>query len=95
MSETALLLTPGQIARIRQRTHLVEDVVKPKRGADSTLVHLSCVDHGQGPFDAPHAVLRSVIPERLLWFPTRTKLHADACRPGGNHGQDGQLCYCN
>lgn len=37
-------LSPGQIARIRQRTYLVEDVVKPKRAADSTLVRLSCVD---------------------------------------------------
>ena len=34
----------GQIARIRQRTYLVEQVVKPKRVADSTLVRLSCVD---------------------------------------------------
>ena len=44
MSETASLPAPGQIARIRQRTYLVEDVVKPKRVADSTLVRLSCVD---------------------------------------------------
>ena len=44
MSETALLPAPGQIARIRQRTYLVEDVIKPKRVADSTLVRLSCVD---------------------------------------------------
>jgi superfamily II DNA or RNA helicase len=36
--------TPGQIARIRQRTYLVEQIVKPKRAADSTLVRLSCVD---------------------------------------------------
>lgn len=42
MSES--LPTPGQIARIRQRTYLVEQVVKPKRAADSTLVRLSCVD---------------------------------------------------
>ena len=34
----------GQIARVRQRTYLVEDVVKPRRVADSTLVRLSCVD---------------------------------------------------
>jgi ERCC4-related helicase len=44
MSETASLPAPGQIARIRQRTYLVEQVVKPKRVADSTLVRLSCVD---------------------------------------------------
>jgi ERCC4-related helicase len=36
--------TPGQIARVRQRTYLVDQVVKPKRAADSTLVQLSCVD---------------------------------------------------
>ena len=34
----------GQIARVRQRTYLVEQIVKPKRVADSTLVKLSCVD---------------------------------------------------
>ena len=38
MSETASLPAPGQIARIRQRTYLVEQVVQPKRVADSTLV---------------------------------------------------------
>ena len=38
------LPTAGQIARVRQRTYLVEQVVKPKRAADSTLVQLSCVD---------------------------------------------------
>lgn len=37
-------LQPGQIARVRQRTYLVEQIVKPKRAADSTLVKLSCVD---------------------------------------------------
>ncbi len=37
-------LAPGQIARVRQRTYLVEQIVKPKRVADSTLVRLSCVD---------------------------------------------------
>ena len=35
---------PGQIARVRQRTYLVEEIVKPRRVADSTLVRLSCVD---------------------------------------------------
>jgi superfamily II DNA or RNA helicase len=44
MSQPALLPTPGQIARVRQRTYLVEEVAKPKRAADSTLVRLSCVD---------------------------------------------------
>ena len=44
MLETAQLPKPGQIARIRQRTYLVEEIVKPKRAADSTLVKLSCVD---------------------------------------------------
>jgi len=37
-------LQPGQIARVRQRTYLVEQIVKPKRAADSTLVKMSCVD---------------------------------------------------
>lgn len=44
MSQAASIPAPGQIARIRQRTYLVEQVVKPKRAADSTLVRLSCVD---------------------------------------------------
>ena len=44
MPETAQLPKPGQIARIRQRTYLVEEIVKPKRVADCTLVKLSCVD---------------------------------------------------
>jgi len=44
MSQSTLLPTPGQIARVRQRTYLVEEIVKPKRVADSTLVRLSCVD---------------------------------------------------
>ncbi len=44
MSQDATTLAPGQIARIRQRTYLVEDVAKPKRAAESTLVRLSCVD---------------------------------------------------
>ncbi len=49
MSDNVTLPTPGQIARIRQRTYLVEQVVKPKRVADSTLVRLSCVeDDNQG-----------------------------------------------
>lgn len=44
MPPSAESLVPGQIARIRQRTYLVEQVVKPKRVAHSTLVRLSCVD---------------------------------------------------
>jgi hypothetical protein len=44
MSHTATIPAPGQIARVRQRTYLVEEVAKPKRAADSTLVRLSCVD---------------------------------------------------
>ncbi len=44
MTQAAAVPTPGQIARIRQRTCLVEEVVKPRRSPDSTLVRLSCVD---------------------------------------------------
>lgn len=44
MNQAVESLTLGQIARIRQRTYLVEKIVKPKRAADSTLVRLSCVD---------------------------------------------------
>ncbi|MEK6233908.1 MAG: hypothetical protein N2C14_04280 [Planctomycetales bacterium] len=44
MTQTDDLPKPGEIARIRQRTYLVEEIVKPKRVADSTLVRLSCVD---------------------------------------------------
>lgn len=44
MNRAADVLKPGQIARVRQRTYLVEQIVKPKRSADSTLVKLSCVD---------------------------------------------------
>lgn len=36
--------TPGQIARVRQRLYLVEDVVRPPRAAESSLVRLACVD---------------------------------------------------
>jgi SNF2 family DNA or RNA helicase len=42
--ETKIQPEPGQIARIRQRTYLIDDVVTPKRAADSSLVRLSCVD---------------------------------------------------
>lgn len=34
----------GQIARVRQRTWLVEQVTAPRRSVESTLVRLSCVD---------------------------------------------------
>ena len=44
MERTSRKPSPGQIARIRHRTYLVEEVIKPKRVADSTLVRLSCVD---------------------------------------------------
>ena len=44
MSQTSDTLQPGKIAQVRQRTYLVEQIVKPKRVADSTLVKLSCVD---------------------------------------------------
>ena len=44
MSQPFSLPTPGQIAFLRQRTYLVEQVVKPNRKSDSTLVRLSCVD---------------------------------------------------
>lgn len=36
--------TPGQIARIRQRQYLVEDVVAQPSAAEATLVRLSCLD---------------------------------------------------
>ena len=47
-------LAPGLIARVRQRTYLIEQVIKPKRARDSTLVRMSCVDDdAQGqPLDA-------------------------------------------
>ncbi len=35
---------PGQIARLRQRLYLVEQVIPPPRPGDATLVKLSCVD---------------------------------------------------
>lgn len=42
MAQITEALAPGQIARVRQRTYLVEEIVKPRRVADSTLVRLSC-----------------------------------------------------
>ena len=44
MSQAIATLAPGQIARVRQRTYLIEEIVTPRRAADSTLVRLSCVD---------------------------------------------------
>src|SRR5690606_6850617 len=44
MTQRSAIPTPGQIARVRQRTYLVEGVVGPARASDSTLVRLSCVD---------------------------------------------------
>src|SRR5213594_522003 len=43
MSST-LVPNPGQIARVRQRLYLVEQIVPPPNAGDSTLVRLSCVD---------------------------------------------------
>ena len=42
--EATAIPSPGQIAKVRQRRYLVEEVVSPPRGGDSTLVRLSCVD---------------------------------------------------
>src|SRR6266478_8539634 len=41
---TTLIPNPGQIARVRQRLYLVEQIVPPPNAGDSTLVRLSCVD---------------------------------------------------
>ena len=35
---------PGQIAYVRQRRYLVEEVTQPSAVADATLVDLSCLD---------------------------------------------------
>src|SRR6516164_6185516 len=35
---------PGQIARVRQRQYLVEEIVAPPASGDATLVRLSCLD---------------------------------------------------
>ena len=44
MTTAARIPQPGEIARVRQRTYLVDEIVKPSRVVDSTLVRLSCVD---------------------------------------------------
>ncbi len=36
--------SPGEIARVRQRLYLVEEIVQPPKPGDSSLVKLSCVD---------------------------------------------------
>ena len=36
--------SPGAIARVRQRTYLVEEVIDGASVSDSTLVRMSCVD---------------------------------------------------
>src|SRR5262245_45143131 len=35
---------PGQIARVRQRQYLVEEIIAPPAAGDATLVRLSCLD---------------------------------------------------
>lgn len=44
MTKVDTLPSPGAIARVRQRTYLVEEVIEGKSVSDSTLVRLSCVD---------------------------------------------------
>ncbi len=44
MPEVTQAPVPGQIVRVRQRQHLVEEVVPPPAAADATLVRLACLD---------------------------------------------------
>lgn len=44
MAPTHAVPAPGQIARVRQRLYLVEDVVAPPMACESTLVRMSCID---------------------------------------------------
>jgi SNF2 family DNA or RNA helicase len=44
MLEVAEPPHPGQVARVRQRQYLVEEVVPPSAPGDATLVRLSCLD---------------------------------------------------
>ncbi len=44
MAKVQSLPSPGAIARVRQRTYLVEQVIEGSSVSDSTLVRLSCVD---------------------------------------------------
>ena len=72
-------ISPGQIARIRQRTYLIEEVLKPKRVADSTLARLSCVDDdNQG---QPPDSLYATNAKRVLFQHYRPK--PDKTAPGG------------
>jgi hypothetical protein len=49
MLEVAQAPEPGQIVRVRQRQHLVEEVVPPPNAGEATLVRLFCVeDDAQG-----------------------------------------------
>ena len=41
---TKTILKPGQIAHVRQRRYLVENVIPPPAADEATLVHLSCLD---------------------------------------------------
>ncbi len=70
MPDAPVLPTPGQIARIRQRTYLVEDIVKPKRAADATLVRLSCVDDdNQGqPLEVYNVQAKRIEPVGLVYL---------------------------
>jgi hypothetical protein len=44
MAPPPTLPEPGQVARVRQRQYLVEEVVPPPTPADATLVRLACLD---------------------------------------------------
>ncbi|MFO0428877.1 MAG: DISARM system SNF2-like helicase DrmD [Planctomyces sp.] len=48
-ANTSKIPSQGEIVRVRQRHYLVEDVIPPRRKADSTIVALSCIeDDAQG-----------------------------------------------
>jgi hypothetical protein len=44
MTRTDPLPTRGSIVRVRQRQHLVEDLVPPARPGDCHLVRIACLD---------------------------------------------------
>ncbi len=44
MQQVKRLPSPGAIARVRQRTYLIEEVIEGASVSDSTLVRMSCVD---------------------------------------------------
>ena len=44
MSHGTATPSPGQIARVRQRLYLVEDVTAPRKANESSLVRMACVD---------------------------------------------------